>query len=390
MQNLIQRQAENLILENIRQFPVVGIIGPRQVGKTTLARSIMDKLGKKAVYLDLELQEDITKLENPEIYFEEHKDDCVILDEIQTMPELFPILRGMTDRHRIPGRFIILGSASPALIRKSSDSLAGRIWYTRLSPFNTLELGKMWNFKKHWFYGGFPEAYLAKENSFSKKWIRSFIQAYTDRDLPLLGLPSSPTTTRRFMTMLANYQGGIWNASNFAKSMGLSYPTLNRYLDLLEEAFLVTRLQPVSYNIKKRLVKSPKVYIRDSGILHSLTSISDYEQLQGNVLIGNSWEGYVIEQIRQIVSPETDLYFYRTHNGAECDLVLVQGLKPISAIEIKYTSAPRISRGFNIAIEDLKTKENYIITPNSETYSKTEIVKVCSLYDYLDKYIPTS
>ncbi|MEN8230959.1 MAG: ATP-binding protein [Bacteroidota bacterium] len=388
MKTIIQRRAENIILDDIRQFPIVGIIGPRQVGKTTLARLIMDKLGYKAVYLDLELQEDISKLENPEIYFEDHKDDCVILDEIQTMPELFPILRGMTDKYRIPGRFIILGSASPSLIRKSSDSLAGRISYTRLSPFNLLELGKSWDLKKHWFFGGFPEPYLTKDDSFSKKWIRSFIQTYTDRDLPLLGLPSSPTVTRRFLTMLANYQGGIWNASNFAKSMGLSYPTLNRYLDLLEEAFLVTRLQPYSYNIKKRLVKSPKVYIRDSGILHSLTSITDYEQLQGNVLIGNSWEGYVIEQIKQILSPEMDLYFYRTHNGAECDLVLVQGLSPISAIEIKYTSAPRISKGFNIAIRDLGTKENYIITPSTETYSKSDDIKVCNLSDYLDKFIP--
>lgn len=190
------------------------------------------------------------------------------------------------------------------------------------------------------------------------------------------------------MTMLANYQVGIWNASNFAKFMGLSYPTLIRYLDFLEEAFLVTGLLPFSYNIKKRLVKSPKVYIRDSGILHSLTSISDYEQLQGNILIGNSWEGYVIEQIRQIVYPDTDLCFYRTHNGAECDLVLVQGRMPISAIEIKYFSDPRISRGFNIAIEDQKIKDNYIITPNSKSYSKAENVKVCCLHDYINKYIP--
>lgn len=388
MDKIVPRLVENFILEDIRHFPVVGIIGPRQVGKTTLAKSIMAKLGGDSVYLDLELQENISKLENPEIYFDEHIHDCVILDEIQTMPELFPILRGMIDKHRVPGRFILLGSASPVLIKKSSDSLAGRISYTRLSPLNVLELRGIWNLKKHWFYGGFPESYLAEKDSFSIKWVRNFIQTYTDRDLPLLGLPSRPAMTRRFLTMLANYQGGIWNASNFSRAMGLSYPTINRYLDLLEEAFLVTRLQPFSFNIKKRLVKSPKIYIRDSGILHSLTSISDFEQLQGNVLIGNSWEGYVIEQIKQIISTDTDLYFYRTHNGAECDLVLVQGLTPISAIEIKYTSAPRLPKGLNIAIEDLGTKENYIITPYSETYSKTDTVKVCSLKNYLEHYCP--
>jgi len=385
---MIERLAEKVILEDIKQFPVVGIIGPRQVGKTTLARIIMNKLEQRTIYLDLELHEDIAKLENAEIYFEDHKNECVILDEIQTMPELFPILRGLIDKYRKPGRFIILGSASPSLIGKSPDSLAGCISYIRLSPLNVLELGDRLDLKKHWFLGGFPEPYLAEDESYSRKWIRSFVQTYTERDLPLLGLPSSPSVTRRFLSMLANYQGGIWNASNFAKSMGLAYPTLNRYLDLLEEAFLVTRLPPFSHNIKKRLVKSPKVYIRDSGMLHLLASIVDFEQLQGNVLIGNSWEGYVLEQIRQHLSPDMQLYFYRTHNGAGCDLVLVQGFTPVSTIEIRYTIAPKMTKGFRIAAEDLGTSENYIITPYSEIFSKTENVRVCSLVDYLTKYLP--
>ena len=386
---MIKRLAEDYVLADIRQFPVVGIIGPRQVGKTTLSKSLMTKLDKNVVYLDLELQEDITKLENAEIYLKAHQDDCIILDEIQNMPELFPVLRGMTDKYRVPGRFIILGSASPRLIRKSSESLAGRIAYTQLSPLNIQEVAKHSDLKKHWFSGGFPDSVLALDNLSSKTWLRNFIQSYTERDLPLLGMPASPLVIRRFLTMLANYQGGLWNASNFAKSMGLSYQTLNRYLDFLEEAFLVSRLQPFSFNIKKRLVKSPKVYIRDSGVLHYLTSISDFEQLQGNVLVGNSWEGYVIEQIRQIASPEMDLYFYRTHNGAECDLVLVRGLQPVSAIEIKYTSAPKISKGFNIAIEDLGTMDNYIITPYSDSYQKSEKIKVCSLTDYLGRFLNT-
>jgi predicted AAA+ superfamily ATPase len=388
MVKIIPRFAESLLLENLKQFPVAGIIGPRQVGKTTLAKLLMDKVEIKCRYLDLELPEDITRLENPELYFREHEDECLILDEIQNMPELFPVIRGVIDTKRIPGRFIVLGSASPRLIRKSSESLAGRIAYTQLTPFNILEVKRSQDFKKHWFFGGFPDSYLAKDDASSTNWIRNFIQSYIERDLPVLGMPGSSSDIRKLLIMLSNYQGGIWNASNFARSIGLNYATVNRYLEFLEEAFLIRRLQPFSFNIKKRLVKAPKTYVRDSGLLHYLASISDFEQLTGNVLIGNSWEGYVIEQIRQVLPPEIDVYFYRTHNGAEADLVLVQGLKPLSAIEIKYSSAPKISKGFNIALEDLKTMENYIITPYSESYLKRDDIRVCNMIDYLKKYIP--
>jgi predicted AAA+ superfamily ATPase len=387
MKDYLDRLAENQILRDLQQFPVVGIVGSRQVGKTTLAKMLMSKLDKKMYYLDLELQEDLTKLENAEFYFNTHREDCIILDEIQNLPELFPVIRGLVDQYRIPGRYIILGSASPNLIRKSSDSLAGRIAYTQLHPLNIMEMGEQFSMETHWFSGGFPDSVLSKDIQASRNWLRNFVQTYTDKDLPLLGMPAVPMVIRRFLTMLANYQGGIWNASNFAKSMGLTYHTMNRYLDFLEESFLVTRLDPYSHNIKKRLVKSPKVYIRDSGVLHFLTSVNNFEQLQGNVIIGNSWEGYVIEQIRELIHPDIDLYYYRTHNGAECDLVLVKGLQPISAIEIKYTSAPKIPKGFSIAIEDLKTHDNYIITPYSDSYMKSENLRVCSLIEYLDKYI---
>jgi len=387
MDKFLDRLAENQVLRDLQQFPVVGIVGPRQVGKTTLAKMISTKLDKKVYYLDLELQEDLTKLENAEFYFKTHREDCIILDEIQNMPELFPVIRGMIDQYRIPGRFIILGSASPGLIRKSSDSLAGRIAYTQLHPLNIMEMGEQYSMETHWFSGGFPDSVLSKDIQASRNWLRNFIQTYTDKDLPLLGMPAAPMVIRRFLTMLANYQGGIWNATNFAKSMGLTYPTINRYLDFLEESFLVTKLNPFSHNIKKRLVKSPKVYISDSGVLHYLASVTDFEQLQGKVLIGNSWEGYVIEQIRELVPPDINLYYYRTHNGAECDLLLVKGLQPISAIEIKYTSAPRIPKGFNIAIEDLGTRDNYIITPYSDSYMKSKNLRVCSLIEYLDQFI---
>lgn len=387
MVKYIKRRTEQNIYNDLGQFPVVGIIGPRQVGKTTLARSISENMDKPCHYLDLELPSDIAKLENAEFYFSQHDNECIILDEIQVKPELFPVLRGMVDKNRTPGRFIILGSASPTLIRKGSDSLAGRIAYTELAPFNILEIHYEKDIYEHWFLGGFPGALFFENEAEPKRWIHSFVQTYAEKDLQLLGMPASPGNIKKLLTMVANYQGGIWNASNFAKSMGLTYATINRYVDFLEEAFLITRLHAFHFNIKKRLVKSPKIYIRDSGILHYLASIPDFEQLQGNVLIGNSWEGYVIEQIRQILPDETDMYYYRTHNGAEADIVLVRGLKPVSAIEIKFSSSPLVSKGFHIAIDDLGTKENYIITPSSEDYLKTKNIRVCNLTDYLSEYL---
>ena len=322
----INRNITNELLNYIQHFPIVGIIGPRQVGKTTLTKHLMDKIDKECIYLDLELQEDFSKLSEPQLYLEPHDDKCIVLDEIQRMPQLFPILRGLVDKKRIAGRFIILGSASPNLIKDSSETLSGRIVYKELTTFNLTEIIDASNMFQHWFRGGFPEAFLSPDEKLLHIWIRNFIQTYIERDLPLLGLSASPIVIRKFWTMLAHFHGGIWNASNFAGSIGVTIPTINRYLDFLEQAFIITRLQPFYLNLKKRLVKSPKIYIRDSGILHHLTGITDFEQLQGNVIIGHSWEGYVIEQIKQRIDDEVDLYFYRTHNGTECDLVLVRML----------------------------------------------------------------
>ncbi len=387
---MVERVVQNDILENLIQFPVVGIIGPRQVGKTTLAKSIDKQINISCRYLDLELPTDITKLEDPEFYFEQHKDECIVLDEIQNMPELFPIIRGVVDKNRHPGKFILLGSASPKLIRKSSDSLAGRIGYTALHPFNLTEiLSDKADLYKHWFNGGFPGSYLTNNEKKSKKWLYNFVQTYTDKDLQLLGMPASPAEIRKLLSMIASYQGGIWNASNFAKSMGNTYATVNKYIDFLEDAFLIHKLPAFNFNIKKRLVKSPKIYIRDSGILHYLLNIPDFEQLQGNLIIGNSWEGYVIEQIYQLLPPDTEMYYYRTHQGAEADLVLVKGMKPVASIEIKLTTAPKISKGFYIATEDLGTNENYVIIPEGEDYRKNDKIRVCNLPDFLNKYIQT-
>ncbi|RMD93139.1 MAG: ATP-binding protein [Calditrichaeota bacterium] len=379
----IQRKISSSILELMEQFPVVGIVGPRQVGKTTLVKHLVKQINKPCIYLDLELPEDLSKLSDPILYLEQHREKCLILDEIQHLPGLFPVLRGLIDRYNVPGRFIILGSASPELLRQSSETLAGRIAYQELAPFNFTEIADFSDMQTHWFRGGFPPALLARSATYVRTWMRNFIQTYLERDLPMLGLPANPVLMRRFWTMLAHFHGGIWNASNFARALGITSPTVNRYLEFLEAAFLIHRLPPFTPNLKKRLVKSPRIYLRDSGILHFLTGMVDFETLQGHVLIGNSWEGYVIEQIKQIVPQEIDLYYYRTQNGTESDLVLVRGHTPLACIEIKYTTAPKLSKGLQIAIQDLGTPRNFIILPRGESYPLSKNVNACGLARFL-------
>ncbi len=382
----INRRLTSELIKLIKHFPVVGIIGPRQAGKTTIAKHLINHINKECIYLDLELPEEQSKLYEPQLYLEQHINKCVILDEIQQIPQIFPILRGLIDKHRVAGRFIILGSASPTLLKQSSETLAGRIAYKELAPFNFTEITENYDMNQHWFRGGFPEAFLSPNEALYRTWIRNFIQTYLERDLPLLGLSVNPMIIRKLWTMLAHFHGGIWNASSFSNSMGVTIPTVNRYLEFLEAAFIINRLQPFYLNLKKRLVKSPKVYIRDSGILHYLTGIMSFEDLQGNILLGNSWEGYVIEQIKQILPEEIGLYYYRTHNGTESDLVLVRGNKAVSCIEIKYTASPKLSKGFQIAIADLQTEDNFIIVPKSETYHLSRNVKVCNLANFLVRH----
>ena len=375
------------LIKLINSFPVIGIIGPRQVGKTSLAKRLINNIKKDTLYLDLELPEDQSKLIDPQLFLEHYFDKCIILDEIQQMPHIFPVLRALIDKNRQAGHYLILGSASPSLLKQSSETLAGRIVYKQLSPFNLTEIINNFEMNTHWYRGGFPPAFLASDVENFITWMRNFVQTYLERDLPMLGLTVSPSLMRRFWTMLAHFQGGIWNASNFANALGITVPTVNRYLDFLESAFIVNRLQPYYLNIKKRLVKSPKIYLRDSGLLHYLTGIFHFDALLGNVIVGNSWEGYVIEQIKQIIPEEFDLYYYRTHNGAESDLVITHGNKPIACIEIKYTSTPKVSRGFSIAINDLNSTQNFIITPYSDSYPISKHIFVCNLIDFLTKHL---
>lgn len=385
---MISRMITGSLQESMAFFPVTGIIGPRQVGKTTLAKHLMKESVKESIYVDLENPEDLAMLADPVLFFTQNKEKCIVLDEVQRMPELFPILRSMVDQYRVNARFILLGSASPKLIRDSSESLAGRIVYEELAPFSLTEVSSIKDIYFHWFNGGFPDALLAPSENIRKKWLAAFIQSYIERDLPLLGLDINRTLIRRLWTMLAHIHGNILNMNNLSKSLEVSSTSIKKYISFLEEAFLIRQLYPFHSNVKKRLIKSPKVYIRDSGILHHLLNIPDYQSLTSNPIIGPSWEGYVVEQISHMLDHEIKMHFYRTHEGAECDLVLLRGNKPLLAIEIKYTSAPRISRGLTQAFIDIGASENFILTPGTKDYLVREDVRVCSLPTFLQTYLP--
>lgn len=374
------RQILPLFQEYLSIFPAVGLLGPRQVGKTTLVKYLI--LEKESLYLDLEKSSDRAKLVDPELFLKAHADKTVILDEIQLMPELFAELRSLIDDQREPGRFILLGSASPDLIRKSADSLAGRIGYLELTPFYLGEIDSD-ELQKLWIRGGFPLSFLAKSERESQLWRQNFIKTYLERDLAQIGLSTDPRLVERFWMMLANAQGGIWNAESFAKALGITRPTVNRYLEFLEGSFMVRVLAPFHQNIKKRLVKSPKVFIRDTGLLHALTGIDSMDALSNLLLIGPSWEGFVIEQIIATLREEYEYYFYRTHQGAECDLLLVKNGVVKTAIEIKNTLSPKLSKGMQISMEDTEAEKGVIICRIEEGYPLSEKVKAMGLKEFL-------
>lgn len=367
-------------------FPVAAIVGPRQSGKTTFVKDFAVHLKKTTLYLDLENPADLDKLENPHLFFSQNSEKCIIIDEVQSKPDLFPVIRSFVDENKRNCNFIILGSASPDLLKQSSETLAGRIGYVELGPFSGKELKNNFSIQKHHFYGGFPRAHLSAEDA-SIIWLDNFIKTYLQRDLPMLGLKADPQRIRRLWEMLAWQTAGLLNYNAISKSLGLSNHTVTAYIDFLEGAFMVRRLQPFHFNIKKRLVKSPKVFITDTGILHRLLRIQDYDQLLGNPLLGNSWETYVINQIALEKPEDIELYFYRTHAGAEIDLVFVKGLKPVAAMEIKFSSKPSGSRGLLSGIEALDSNNNFIITPTENDYFKMGNVRVCGIKTFTEKYL---
>jgi predicted AAA+ superfamily ATPase len=383
---MIERVIKQNLLKTINHFPVTGIIGPRQVGKTTLAREISKNINRETVYIDLENPRDLIRLSDPNLFFEENSNKCVVLDEIQLIPELFSVLRPMVDANRISARYLILGPASPVLIRQSSQTLAGRIAYITLSGLNLTEVGNE-KMRKLWLQGGFPDAFLADDLEIWTQWLDNFIRTYIERDLPLLGLKVSPKILRNLWLLVAHSHGSVINYNNFSKSLEISATTIKKYLDFLEGAFLIRQLQPHHINIKKRLVKSPKIYIRDTGILHNLLYIDSFNILEGHPVKGNSFEGFAIEQILQLAEPEYQPRFYRSHQGAECDLVLTKASKAVFAIEIKYSAAPKPTKGNLISFEDINAEMNFIITPNSDDFLIAKNIRVCSIYDFITKYL---
>ncbi|TVR75947.1 MAG: ATP-binding protein [Chitinophagaceae bacterium] len=380
---MIKRRCLDELIELGKFNPVIGIIGPRQVGKTTLAKQFIQIIEKKCIYIDLEKPSDFEKMNEAEIYFQGHQDKCIIIDEIQTRPELFPLIRASVDEQREPLRFIILGSASPDIIRDSSETLAGRISYIELNPLSFSELKEI-NWQRHHFFGGFPNSILNTNDKQSKRWLDDFIKTYIERDLPLLGLSASPVLVRRLWEMLAWQNGNLLNATSIGKSLGLTNHTIKKYIQFLEGAFMVKTLEPYSSNVKKRIVKSPKIFISDTGILHRLMRINHFDELLGMPFLGASFESYVLQQVLSEKPDDLDVYFYRTHTGTEIDLLLTKAMKPVSAIEIKFTSAPKITKGFHQGIKDLKTKHNYIIVPESEKYPLKHHVSVCGLKVFLE------
>lgn len=369
-------EAQNLL----EVFPAVALLGPRQVGKTTLAKSIGAE--RNAVYLDLEAEADKAKLQNAAQFLAQQRGKLVIIDEVQRYPHLFQELRGVIDANREAGikagQFLVLGSASLDLLRQSGESLAGRIAYCELAPIHFGEYNQ--NLNSLWLRGGFPESVLASDEAASFIWRQNFIKTYLERDIPALGPRIPAETLRRFWTMLAHTQGGLLNASALANSLGVDSKTIANYLDLMVDLLLARRLSPYHVNIGKRLVKSPKVYVRDSGLIHTLLGIKTLDELLSHPINGQSWEGFVLENILNAIDQQMyQSFFYRTATGNEVDLVLEKNLKPTFAIEVKRSVSPRISRGMRQSIEDLKPEHTYIVCPVDKGYPIDENISVVNL-----------
>lgn len=370
---MITRHLQSTLITLLAEYPAVVLLGPRQIGKTTLAVNLGDELN--GIYRDLERPRDLDQVRDIELFQAQYPERLLILDEVQRAPEIFAPLRGVIDRRRRDGQrsgqFLFLGSASLELLGQTSESLAGRVAYAELSGINALELASAaaQDLNPLWVRGGYPDSLTARSEAISLKWRLDLIRTYLERDVPQFGFRVPAETLRRFWTMLAHHQGGLFNASSLGEGLGLSGQTVSRYLDILVDLLLVRRLEPWYANIGKRLVKSPKVYIRDSGLLHALLAIEDTDSLLSHPVIGASWEGFVVENLLSCLSASLwQPYFYRTQAGAEIDLVLVRAGKPEVAIEVKRASAPKAQRGFHQACDDLGITHRYIVYPGDEAY----------------------
>ncbi len=382
---MIRRHAASIVDKALSRQAAVGLLGPRQVGKTTLAHQVAD--GRDALYLDLESYVDRNKLADPALFLRNFEDRLVILDEIHRVPELFQTLRGLIDEGRVKGkrtgRFLVLGSAAIDLLRQSGESLAGRIEYVFLDPLDVLEVAPdASSANRLWLRGGYPDSLLAGSDEDSLIYRRNFIRTYLERDVPQFGPRIPAETLSRLWTMLAHNQGGLLNVSRLAAGLGASARTVNRYIDLLVDLMLARRVRPWHANVGKRLVKSPKVYVRDSGLVHALLGLEDHDALAGHPVVGASWEGFVIENLLSAAPEGTSAHFYRTAAGAEIDLMLqLPGGRGLWAIEIKRSLAPRLERGFHNAVDDLDPQRCFLVYPGEDRYPLTPEVEAIGLRD---------
>lgn len=377
---MYERLLTPVLQQELAFSPAVGLLGPRQVGKTTLALEVARQLPH--VYLDLESERDRGKLAQAELYLQSHLDKLVILDEVHRVPGLFPLLRGLIDQARragrAEGRYLLLGSASLDVLKQSGESLAGRIAYLELSALNVLEVGDSQQ-DRLWLRGGFPASFQAPTDARSMRWREDFIRTYLERDIPQFGPRIAAETLRRFWTMLAHHQGGMLNVAQLARNLGVDVKTAGGYIDLLCDLLLVRRLQPWHTNIGKRLVKSPKVYVRDSGLLHALLGIETTEHLLSHMVVGASWEGCCIENLLSCAPQGVTPYFYRTSGGAEIDLLLAWPGGELWAVEFKRSLSPKLERGFHSACEDLRPSRKWVVYPGQEAYPLATDVQAVSL-----------
>jgi len=377
---MFKRHLQALLAEELQLSPAVALLGPRQVGKTTLALEVARDIPH--IYLDLESERDRSKLAQSELYLESHLDKLVILDEVHRAPGLFPVLRGLIDQARRMGRasgqYLLLGSASLNVLQQSSETLAGRIAYLELAPLNVMEVGQD-SVEPLWLRGGFPQSLSALSDARSLRWRENFISTYLERDIPQFGPRIAAETLRRFWTMLAHHQGSMLNVAHLSRNLGVDVKTVQSYIDLLCDLLLVRRLAPWHTNTGKRLVKAPKVYVRDSGLVHALLNIETREALLSHMVVGASWEGYCIETLLACAPKGVTGYFYRTGGGAEIDLLLTWPGGELWAIEIKRSSAPKVERGFHSACHDLNPSHKWVVYPGQESYPISADIQAISL-----------
>ena len=384
---MIERSGDLAAVQNLlRRYPAVGIVGARQVGKTTLARMVAARARGPILTFDLENPDDVAQLAEPMLALKDRR-GLVVIDEIQRRPDLFPVLRVLADRPRGPARFLVLGSASPAMLRQTSETLAGRIGYHELRGLALEDVGTgQW--VRLWIRGGFPRAFLARSSPASDEWRRDFIRTFLERDLPQLGIGIRSATLHRFWTMLAHYHGQTWNASEFGRSFGVADTTVRNYLDTLTAALVIRQLPPWHENISKRQVKAPKVYVLDSGLLHTLLNLVDRAAVERHPKLGASWEGFVLEQIiRRLRARPEECFFWRTHAGAELDLLVVSGRHRIG-FEIKRTSAPQVTPSMRAALADLRLATLDVVHAGDRTFPLSVKIRAVAASDLLDTLQP--